>query len=86
MLRTPPKPRDFLYLLPKKKLVHITTNAIELSNLPLNAKVDVYNLQGKLVFTSGKSLNRGSDNLKIDVQTGMYIVKVGTQTMRVAVR
>ncbi len=71
-------------------LVHTTTNAILLSNLPSNAKVEVYNIQGKLVFTSGKSSNRenrGSDNLKIGVQTnGMYIVKVGTRTMRVAVR
>jgi len=71
-------------------LVHTTTNAILLSNLPSNAKVEVYNIQGKLVFTSGKSSNRenrGSDNLRIGVQTkGMYIVKVGSRTMRVAVR
>jgi len=70
-------------------IVKSTGNAILLSNLPSNAKVEVYNLQGKLIFTSGKSVNRenrGSDILAIEVQTGMYIVKVGNQTMRIAVR
>jgi len=85
--------------------VQVINNDIMLSNLPQGAKVEVYTLQGKLVFTSGKSLNRGndhpadvrqressgrawgSDNLRILVQTkGMYIIKVGAQTMRVAVR
>jgi len=61
-------------------------NAILLSNLPQSATVEVYNLKGKLIFTSGKSVNRGSDNLQIQVQTGIYIVKIGTQTIRVAVR
>jgi len=71
-------------------LAQTANNAIMLENLPKNAKIDVYNLQGKHIFTSGKSLNRenlGSDNLKIGVQTkGMYIVKVGTQTIRAIVR
>jgi len=53
---------------------------ILLENLPTGAKVEVYNLQGKLIYTSGKSLNRenlGSDNLRIPVQTkGVYIIKV----------
>jgi len=49
--------------------------------LPSNAKIEVYNLQGKLIYTtSGKSLNRenrGSDNLQIPVQTkGVYIIRV----------
>ena len=68
--------------------VQTIDNAILLSNLPSNAKVEVYNLQGKLIFSSGKSSNRenrGSDNLKILVQTGIYIVKIGTQTMRIAI-
>ena len=62
-------------------------NSIMLQNLPKNAKVQVYNLSGKLV--SSKSLNQvnqGSD-MSFDVQTkGMYIVKVGKQTLRVVVR
>jgi M6 family metalloprotease-like protein len=49
-------------------------------NIPKNAKVEIYNLQGKLIFTSGKSLNRenrGSDDLKIPIQTkGIYIAKI----------
>jgi len=80
-------------VLPQSVLGNISVkaigNTIMLSNLPQGAKVEVYSIQGKLIFTSGKSLNRenrGSD-LVIGVQTkGMYIVKVGTQTLRVAVR
>jgi len=64
-------------------LVHITTNAIELSNLPLNAKVDVYNLQGKQIYSTH---SENSQILRIPVQTGMYIVKIGTQTIRAVVR
>jgi len=65
-------------------------NSILLSNLPQGATVELYNLQGKLIFTSGKSLNRenrGSDNLVIPVQTkGMYIIRIGiNNVMRVQV-
>ena len=69
--------------------IHTTPNTILISNLPHNTKVDVYNLQGKLIFTSGKSLNlenRSSDNLQIPVQIGMYVVKIGTKTIRAVVR
>jgi hypothetical protein len=59
--------------------VHAKGNSIVLQNLPQNAKVEVYGLNGKLI--SGKSLNpvnRGSD-MSISVQTkGMYIVKVSS--------
>ncbi|MDR2582835.1 MAG: CotH kinase family protein [Fibromonadaceae bacterium] len=59
----------------------IIGKTIVLKNLPSNAKIEVYNLQGKLIYTSsGKSLNRenrGSDNLRIPVQTkGMYIIRI----------
>jgi len=71
------------------KNIKASSNAgtILLENLPTGAKVEVYNLQGKLIYTSGKSLNRenlGSDNLRIPVQTkGMYIIKVslGSKTL-----
>jgi len=88
--------------------VKATSNSIVLENLPQDTKVDVYNIQGKLIFTSGismpadlvkhsidgrsnavagKSLNLGSDNLVIPVQTkGMYIIKIGVNNvMRVPV-
>jgi uncharacterized repeat protein (TIGR02543 family) len=52
-------------------------NSIVLQNMPSNAKVEVYNLNGKPI--PGKSLNpanRGSD-ISISVQTkGIYIVKI----------
>ncbi|MCL1957405.1 MAG: T9SS type A sorting domain-containing protein [Fibromonadales bacterium] len=60
--------------------VQSINNTIVLTNLPKNAKVEIYNLQGKRIFSSGESLNRenrGSDNLRIQVQTkGIYIAKI----------
>jgi len=49
-----------------------------------NAKIEVYSLQGKQIH----SANSGNSKiLKIAVQTKeMYIVKAGSQTMRVVVR
>lgn len=65
-------------------LVSSSSNAILLSNLPQNAKVEVYNLQGKRIY-SGNSGN--SENLQISIQTkGMYVVKAGNQSMRAIVR
>jgi uncharacterized repeat protein (TIGR02543 family) len=62
-------------------------NAIVLENLPKNAKVEVYNLQGKQVYSTTSHSPLATNHLKILVQTkGMYIVKAGTQTIRVAVR
>jgi trimeric autotransporter adhesin len=79
--------------------VQTINNAILLSNLPQNAKVEVYNLQGKRIYSANPendhpadvrqraSSERASKILTIGVQTkGIYIVKIGTQTMRVAVR
>ena len=85
-------------------LAHTANNAIVLQNLPKNAKVQVYNLQGKQVYSAHSENSQilknkdnrhlvehsavdGSTSLVILVQTkGMYIVKVGSQTVRVAVR
>jgi hypothetical protein len=48
---------------------YATANHIVIENLPPNAKVQVYNLQGKLMYST-------TSPLKIPVQTkGMYIVK-----------
>jgi hypothetical protein len=64
--------------------VQATANAIVLENLPKNAKVEVYSLQGKLVYST---YPENPQILRIGVQTkGIYVVKAGTQTMRVAVR
>jgi len=57
-----------------EKLIHTTTNTIQLSNIPLNSKIDVYNLQGKHIYSTH---SENSKILVIPVQTkGMYIVKV----------
>jgi hypothetical protein len=62
-------------------------NSIVLQNLPANAKVEVFGLSGKLVYS-----NRENPKiLEIGVQTkGMYIVKVSSgsemKTVKVAVR
>ena len=50
------------------------SNSITLTNLPKNAKIELYNLQGKLVY-SGYSESSGI--LNIPVQTkGIYIAKI----------
>jgi hypothetical protein len=61
-----------------------TANAIVLENLPKNAKVEVYSLQGKRIYSS---IPGNPQILRILVQTkGMYVVKIGSETVRVAVR
>jgi TonB family protein len=61
-----------------------TANAIVLENLPKNAKVEVYSMQGKRIYFSN---SENSKILKIQVQTkGIYLVKAANQTSRVAVR
>jgi len=57
--------------------------AILLSNLPQGTKVEVYNLQGKRIYSTH---SENSQILKILVQTGVYIVKTGTKTTKVVVR
>jgi hypothetical protein len=64
--------------------VQATTNAIMLENLPKNTKVQIYSLQGKQIYSTN---SENSQILRIPVQTkGMYIVKAGNQTLRVAVK
>jgi len=57
--------------------------AIFVQNPPLNTKIELYNLQGKRIYSA---YPENPSILRIGVQTGIYIVKIGTQTMRVAVR
>jgi len=62
-------------------------NTIVLENLPAGTKIEVYDLQGKRIYSTTSHSPLATSHLKIEVQTkGMYIVKAGTQTMRVAVR
>jgi len=59
-------------------------NTIQLSNIPRNTNVEIYNIQGKRIYFSNSG---NSQNLRIPVQTkGMYIVKIGAQTIRAIVR
>jgi len=69
-------------------LAQTANNAIMLENLPKNAKIDVYNLQGKQIYSHN---SENSQILRISVQTkGMYIVKISsgseTKTLRMAVK
>jgi PKD repeat protein len=62
-------------------LAQATGKAILLQNLPSNAKVEAYNLQGKQIYF-GNSGN--SQTLQIAVRTkGMYIVKVNREVLKV---
>jgi len=64
--------------------IQVAANAILLENLPSNTKVEVYNLQGKRIYSSNSG---NSQILRIPVQTnGMYVVKAGSQTMRATVK
>ena len=64
--------------------VQTISNTIILSNLPTNTKIELYNLQGKHLHSSH---SENSKILVISVQTkGIYIVKVGSQILRIAVR
>jgi hypothetical protein len=64
-------------------LLNTTSNSILLSNLPNSTKVEVYNLQGKHIYTSNSA---NAQTMKIPVQTGMYIIKAGNQKMKAVVK
>ena len=64
--------------------IRTTANAIMLSNLPQNAKVEAYNLQGKLVYSAGFS-RAGSATIPVRTK-GVYVIKTGTEIFRVAVK
>jgi uncharacterized repeat protein (TIGR02543 family) len=61
---------------------YTTGNSIVLENLPQNAKVEIYNLQGKRIYL-GNPENLGI--LQIPVQTkGIYLVNVNGKTFKIA--
>jgi hypothetical protein len=60
------------------------SSTILLSNLPKNVKIEVYNLQGKRIYSAHPE---NPKILRIEVQTkGIYIIKAGTEIFRVAVK
>jgi hypothetical protein len=65
-------------------MANAINGGILLQNLPQNAKVEVYNLHGKRIYSAN---SENSQILKILVQTkGMYIIKVNSNAMRIAVK
>jgi hypothetical protein len=64
--------------------VQTTSNSIILENLPNNAKVEVYNLQGKQVYST--TSHSPTSHLKIGVQAkGIYVMKINNSILSVPV-
>jgi hypothetical protein len=64
-------------------IIQATSNAILLENLPNNAKVQIYDLRGKLIYSQVPTLN----SQFIPIQTkGLYFVKINKAVSRVVVR
>ena len=62
----------------------LSQNNIVLQSLPSNSKIEVYNLQGKLIYSA---YHENNQILKIGVQTkGIYIVKTKYGVQRVVVK
>ncbi|MCL1955795.1 MAG: T9SS type A sorting domain-containing protein [Fibromonadales bacterium] len=86
---TPPKVTPILP--PKVAIsnisVSVTAGAIVLEKLQSNAKVEVFNMQGKRIYSSN-AIN--SEVLRIQAQAGAYAVRVSvgseTKTMRVSMK
>ncbi|GBU25000.1 hypothetical protein R83H12_01639 [Fibrobacteria bacterium R8-3-H12] len=65
--------------------VRTTFNAIVISNLSANAKVEVYNVQGKRIYSTIN--NSVASYLEIPIHVkGMYIIKIGNQSVQAAVK
>jgi len=81
---TPPPPTVITRSPASNIKARVNANTILLENLPANAKVELYNLQGKRIYSA---YSENSEILRILVQTkGMYIVKIGTgNILRVSV-
>jgi len=63
-------------ILPKQTLLSVNAQAIGgaivLENLPSNTKIELYSLQGKVVYSTNSGNSRA---LRIQVQTGIYIMR-----------
>jgi hypothetical protein len=55
---------------------------ILLQNLPQNAKIEIYSLQGKRIHSQAPILN----SQFIQARAGMYIVKINSRVMKIAVK
>jgi hypothetical protein len=64
-------------------IIQATSNAILLENLPSDAKVQIYDLRGKLIYSQFSTLN----SQFIPIQTkGLYFIKINNAVSRVVVR
>jgi len=72
--------------------IRAINKTIVLENVPIGAKVQIYDLKGKLVGPNAINLDAKSTGspavrqLTASVQVGMYIVRVNNQTLRVVVK
>jgi len=70
---TPIIPRSFAHNIKAR----VNAGTILLENLPAGAKVELYNLQGKRIYSTTNNSPLATSHLKIGVQAkGMYIIKV----------
>ncbi|MDR2580353.1 MAG: hypothetical protein LBC85_05105 [Fibromonadaceae bacterium] len=79
-------PTPTLHATTNKPRIHITNKSIALENLPPNAKVEVYNLNGKRIYSATPHSPLPTP-LSIQIQTkGIYIVHVqGFAPQRIAI-
>jgi len=63
---------------------YATAGVIMLGNVPQGAKVDIYSLQGKSIYSATNNLPLATSQIKVN--TGMYIVKVNDQSLRIVVK
>jgi len=79
--------KDFEILGGTTKIIrtYATGNTIILENVPTNTKVEVYNLQGKLIHSV--RAENFQPLCQIPVHTkGLYIAKIGNEVVKIAVR
>jgi len=81
---TPPSPIHKSKLTTSNALAKSIGNTIVLENLPKNAKIEVYNLNGKLIYNSPLS-TINSQLINVHAK-GIYFIRVNTETMSVVVK
>jgi PKD repeat protein len=74
-----------LYPNPTDGISYLTLN----SKLPSNAKVNIYSIDGRLIFQSNKELTQGENNIRLDltnIEPGMYFVEIMSKNERVTAK
>lgn len=74
-----------LYPNPTDGISYLTLN----SNLPSNAKVNIYSIDGRLISQSNKELMQGENNIRLDltnIEPGMYFVEIMSKNERVTAK